>query len=108
MTAIEFRSNPALRQTLRELLESQLFQLAKEAVLLPFVGQDSAIEGPEVASVRWLSKRAGFECAFLDLEELTQILPPTQKDEVSDFGEPDAAARLEELERTLPPQYIPS
>lgn len=108
MTAEDFRSNSAMRQNLRDLLESSLFITAKEAVLSKFIGKDVGLADPEVASTRLLSLRAGYESFVVELEQLTQPMPDKLPEEKSDFGEPAALARLEQIESELGPQYIPS
>lgn len=93
MTEADFRDSEH-RQVLRELLSSDSFQIARSIVLEKMVGADVVLDAPEIASARLLSQRAGYELAFTDLQALTQTAKELPREPESDFGEPEAAAKL--------------
>lgn len=103
MTPEDFRDS-AYRAELAEIITSPAFVEARQIISDRFNAAGATmISEPEVASVRLLALRAGYELAFTDLVTLsTPLLKETEAPE-SDFGAPDEAMRLAGMD--LPPAF---
>lgn len=84
MTILQFRSNSIYTARLREILSDETFQLALMTLRdsnTPLESSDEDAE-PEVASVRRLSRVAGFNNAIATLLDMGQpTTPPPQEEE---------------------------
>jgi len=97
MTDADFRNSPEMRASLRALIESDAFTLARSIILGKVSAKAVDAAAPEIVSVRVLATREGYDGAFYDLEALTLPMPAEQSELQSDFGAPDAARQLSEL-----------
>jgi len=86
MTADQFKNDEQARIHLRELLNDPVMLVAFDILKGTFEAYDVVADAPEVASVRSLSMRAGFDSFPIKLRALAAAPIPAQAPLKEDWG----------------------